>query len=68
MVNHQLWHLIESAPLDRDLELSVIENAVAHVLVVRCRRVSNGWINTVTGKPIDIRPTHWREWQSDRHP
>jgi len=64
-MSNAAWHPIETAPFDRDLEISVIENADAHVLVFRCRRVSNGWINATTGKPINVRPTHWRAWQAE---
>jgi hypothetical protein len=65
-MSHNAWQSIETAPFDRDLELSVIENSDTHVLVFRCRRVAKGWINAVTGKPIDVRPTHWREWPPGR--
>lgn len=59
------WQPISTAPFDRDLELAVVENADAHALVFRCRRRPHGWVNAVTGKRIDIDPTHWREWQEE---
>jgi hypothetical protein len=59
------WQPVAIAPFDRDLELAVIDSSGAHALLVRCRRADHGWINAVTGKPIDVDPTHWRNWQDD---
>lgn len=56
------WNMIDTAPFDRDLELAVLEQNDIHALVFRCRRTRLGWINAATGRPVDIRPTHWREW------
>lgn len=56
------WRLIADAPFDRDIELAVIEGVETHALVIRCRRVPDGWTNALTGKRIDVNPTHWREW------
>jgi len=53
------------APFDCDLELAVVDNSGTHALLVRCRRAAHGWINAVTGKPVDVNPTHWRNWQDD---
>jgi hypothetical protein len=57
------WKPIASAPFDRDLELAVIDYDGPHALVFACRRVLDGWINAETGMRIDVRPSHWREWQ-----
>jgi hypothetical protein len=56
------WHPIASAPSDRDLELSVIEDGEVHSLVFPCRRTQSGWVRTSTGEPVFVDPTHWREW------
>jgi hypothetical protein len=56
------WHPITSAPFDRDLELAVIERDGPHTLTFACRRTPDGWIGAQTKQPIDVRPTHWREW------
>jgi hypothetical protein len=56
------WRPVATAPYDRDLELAVLEGADAHVLIFRCRRVAYGWIDSATGRPVDIDPTHWRTW------
>lgn len=58
----QVWEPIASAPFDRDLQVAVVEGEDVHALVIRCRRVRQGWVSAATGKPIDVRPTHWREW------
>ncbi len=60
------WEPISTAPLDRDLELAVMDRDGAHALIFPCRRSLGGWINTQTGKAIDVRPTHWREWDAKR--
>lgn len=57
------WKSICVAPFDRDLELAVIEKDGPHVLVFPCRRILGGWVKAETKERIEIRPTHWREWQ-----
>lgn len=61
------WRAIQTAPADRDLELAVIDEAGAHPLVFPCRRGECGWHDVRTGLPVDIDPTHWRDWQPDRN-
>jgi len=57
------WNLIDTAPLDRDLELAVIDREGAHSLSFPCRRIEGGWIDVETEKrDYYIRPTHWRDW------
>ena len=57
------WNPIITAPFDRDLELAVLDYDGAHALVFPCRRILNGWINPETNRPIDVHPTHWRDWR-----
>ena len=33
-----------------------------HALAFPCRRVLRGWVNSQTGAPVHVFPTHWREW------
>lgn len=33
-----------------------------HALVFPCRRALEGWIKTLTGHPVQIHLTHWRNW------
>ena len=60
------WKPITSAPFDRDLEVAVIDYDGTHSVVFACRRVLHGWIKAATRQPIELRPTHWREWQDQR--
>ena len=57
------WQPISSAPYDRDLELAVFDHEGPHALVFPCRRVLNGWVKPKTREPVQIQPTHWREWR-----
>ena len=61
-----MWESIASAPLDGDLELAVIDDDGPHALVFPCRRIADGWINTLTRERLDVHPTHWRPWQGKR--
>jgi hypothetical protein len=58
-----VWQPISTAPFDRDLELAVLDRDGPHALVFACRRILSGWINAETKQRIDVRPTHWREWE-----
>ncbi|WP_026595748.1 hypothetical protein [Methyloferula stellata] len=57
------WEPISTAPLDRELELAVIDDDEPHALVFACRRTIDGWVNAETDKKVDVHPTHWRDWQ-----
>lgn len=57
-----MWQSVTTAPFDRDLQLAVIDSTGEHALVFPCRRVLRGWINSQTGSPVHVFPTHWREW------
>jgi hypothetical protein len=59
------WHSISSAPLDRDLELSVIEKDAVHAPVFPCCRTARGWINARTKSAVSVSPTHWRPWSQN---
>jgi hypothetical protein len=60
------WKPISSAPFDCDLELAVIDYDGEHALVFPCRRILGGWIDIKTNHRIEVRPTHWREWDHGR--
>jgi hypothetical protein len=60
-----MWNPILSAPFGRDLELAVFDEDGEHALIFPCRRVREGWKNATTGARVDIRPTHWRYWESE---
>jgi hypothetical protein len=58
-----LWEPISTAPFHHDLELAVMEAGEIVALVVPSRRVIGGWVEARTGKPIVVRPSHWRAWR-----
>jgi hypothetical protein len=37
-----------------------------HVLVFPCRRILTGWLKSGTQEEVNVRPTHWREWEDAR--
>jgi len=57
-----MWHVISSAPFDRDLELALVDANGVHAIFFPCRRVVGGWIKAEMKTPINVRPTHWRDW------
>jgi hypothetical protein len=57
-----MWEDISKAPIDRDLELAVIDRDDPHALMFPSRRIAGGWIRTETKERIDVHPSHWREW------
>jgi len=61
-----MWQPISTAPFDRELELAVIDKDEPHALIFPSRRIPSGWINAESKKSIDVRPTHWREWNEKR--
>jgi hypothetical protein len=58
----KMWHPIATAPVDRDIELAVLDQDGPHALVFPCRRGAAGWMNALSGERLDVRPTHWRDW------
>jgi hypothetical protein len=61
-----MWQPISTAPFDRDLELAVIDGDGPHALVFACRRILDGWMKAETRERLEVHPTHWREWTSER--
>jgi hypothetical protein len=59
------WNEIVSVPGERDLEVAVINGAGIHPVAFPCRYQDGIWINANTRRPIEINPTHWREWMRD---
>ncbi|TPK93951.1 hypothetical protein FJ934_16765 [Mesorhizobium sp. B2-4-12] len=58
-----MWEPIQSAPFDRELELAVLDEDGEHALVFPCKKILGGWKNAASGVRVEIRPTHWRNWQ-----
>lgn len=61
------WQPIGTAPFGRDLELAVLDADSICVLVFPCQRSPYGWVKSKTAAPVDVHPTHWREWGADPH-
>ncbi|WP_348631755.1 hypothetical protein [Mesorhizobium sp. M1D.F.Ca.ET.234.01.1.1] len=59
----RMWNPIASAPFGRNLELAVLDEDGLHALVFPCEKSREGWLHAVSGLRIDIRPTHWRDWE-----
>lgn len=57
------WLPVSIAPADMDLEVCVMARGSVHALVFPCRRIASGWADSATRKPLDIAPTHWRQWR-----
>jgi len=62
-----MWQEITAAPADSDVEVAVIDGEGPHPLVIPCRRTSDGWVDAVSRRRLDIRPTHWRPWRSGKN-
>jgi hypothetical protein len=55
---------IKAVPKDCDLVLAVLDHDGLHELEFPCRLGESRWIDIRTGRAIEVRPTHWREWTS----
>jgi hypothetical protein len=56
------WNPITSAPFERDIELAVLDQSGEHLVAFACRRGADGWMTARSNQPVDIHPTHWRQW------
>jgi hypothetical protein len=57
-----MWHPISTAPFDHELELAVIDDKGTRAICFACRRILGGWVKSDTRRPVELRPTHWRDW------
>jgi len=60
------WLPISIAISGSDLEVCVLDENQAHVLMFPCRRKGANWVDAATKKGLEIQPTHWRVWSEDR--
>ncbi len=64
------WLPISIAPMDRPLELCVIEEGEVCALVFPCRQgagaQAGAWLDAGNGAKVDVHPTHWRLWSEQR--
>ncbi len=56
------WRHIRSAPDDRPVQLATMAEGRPSALAFACRQVQRTWVNAESGKPVFVRPSHWREW------
>jgi hypothetical protein len=55
------WKPVESAPLDRDVQLVVTDGRGApYRLGKPCRRTASGWVSSSKGTPLAVTPLKWR--------
>lgn len=60
------WKPIRSAPTRMSFaQLGVKVGGEVSALSFPCRKVGTAWVSEKTGKPVHVRPTHWREWPGD---
>jgi hypothetical protein len=61
-----MWHQItkpSEVPSDREVRLAVINaDGAVHALVFPCRRSASGWIDSRSGRLVEVFPTHWQDW------
>jgi hypothetical protein len=62
------WQPVVTAPFGRDIELAFIDADEIHALVFPCRRVHGGWVKADTNLPVNVHPSHWREWDDSTTP
>jgi hypothetical protein len=56
------WKPINTVPLDRDVEIAIIDSKDVHVVACPCRLTHHGWIVAESKKRLYwVRPTHWRD-------
>ncbi|MEH2668917.1 hypothetical protein DXU07_05510 [Bradyrhizobium elkanii] len=56
------WRPIATAPFGRDVELAALDYEGTHALVFPCRGVQRGWAKSMTKEPVDVYPSHRRDW------
>jgi hypothetical protein len=59
--NTRAWKPIESAPVDREVELQVADQFGSYALTFPCRLTDGGWVNANSQGTLEVTPTHWRE-------
>ena len=61
-MNFMEWKPINTVPLDRDVEIAIIDSKDVHVVACPCRLTHHGWIVAESKKRLYwVRPTHWRD-------
>jgi hypothetical protein len=63
MDKDKIWQPIATAPAHIELEVSIYDNDEYHTLVFPCRYDGSGWWDVRAGRPMPLKPTHWRLWK-----
>jgi hypothetical protein len=56
------WWPISIAPHNVDLEVGVVDGDGVHRLVFPVHKYAGRWLDASTRKPVNIEPSHWRDW------
>jgi hypothetical protein len=61
------WNNIANAPIDRDVQLWVVDRFGSRALHFPCRMTASGWMNSKMKVVLasGVRPTYWRDWPED---
>ena len=64
------WKSIATAPIDRDVQLWVLDRFGPRALTYPCRLTAQGWLNSELSVRLaaSITPTYWREWPAPEIP
>ena len=63
------WHLMSTAPYNRELELLITDNGETVTLEFPCLRTNEeAWINVDLGTEIKVQPVEWRVWRGGKSP
>jgi hypothetical protein len=60
-----MWQAIAAitdVPADRQVCLAFLARGEFRALVFPCRRFGQAWFDANSGRPVDVHPTHWRDW------
>jgi hypothetical protein len=61
-----VWLPVKDNLPDAELEVCVREDGEMIPLAFPCRKIGPDWFHAKSGRRLEIHPTHWRLWNSDR--
>ena len=61
------WQLLDSAPLDEDVTLLVVDGASGpYQLKAASRLTAAGWVSSAKGTPLAVTPVKWKPYTPPR--
>jgi hypothetical protein len=64
-----VWRSLDSAPLDEDVTLLVIDGASEpYPLKLPSRLTAAGWVSSSRGTPLAVTPVKWKPYIAPRPP